>query len=90
MTELLQTVAAWVVMPALFIAVVLVFIRLWRGPSLPDRVVAMDVLSSYGIGIAAAYAIANDAPVLLDIALILALISFLGTIAFAYYMDWRT
>ena len=65
------------------------FIRLYRGPSLPDRVVALDLLTTVGIAITAVYAVITGRPVILDVATILALISFLGTIAFAYYIDLR-
>jgi multicomponent Na+:H+ antiporter subunit F len=75
-----------IVTPLLSLTVVFTFIRLVRGPSLPDRVVALDLLSIVGIGVIAVYAIATDEPVFLDVAIILALVSFLGTVAFAYYL----
>lgn len=80
---------AWIVLPALTVAIVMIFIRLVQGPSLPDRVVALDLLSAVGIVVIAMYAIATDQAVFLDVALILALISFLGTVAFAFYIDQR-
>lgn len=85
----LQEIALFFILPVLIIAVVLSFIRLVRGPSLPDRVVALDLMSTLGIGVIAAYAIASEQAIYLDVASILALISFLGTIAFAYYIEKR-
>lgn len=79
----------WVIVPALSITVVFCFIRLVRGPSLPDRIVAVDKLSGVAVGMMAAYAVATDNSVFLDVALVVALITFLGTIAFAYYLDRR-
>jgi multicomponent Na+:H+ antiporter subunit F len=79
--------AELVALPLLSIASVLAFIRLVRGPSLPDRVVALDLLITIGVGFIAVYAIAMDQPVFLDVAIVLALTSFLGTIAFAYYVE---
>ncbi|MCK8600370.1 cation:proton antiporter [Desulfoferrobacter suflitae] len=73
----------------LSITVVLAFVRLLIGPSLPDRVVALDLMSTVGIGAVAVYAIATRAPVFLDVASVLALVSFLGVIAFAYYVAKR-
>ncbi len=73
----------------LAITILLSFTRLLRGPTLPDRVVALDMLTSVGIGVTAVYAVLTDQPVFLDVATILALISFLGTIAFARYIDLR-
>ena len=73
----------------LMVTIALSFIRLYKGPSLPDRVVALDLLTTVGIAITAVYAVITERPVILDVATILALISFLGTIAFAYYIDLR-
>lgn len=71
----------------LMVTVGLSFLRLRKGPSLPDRVVALDLLTTVGIAVTAVYAMIMDQPLILDVATILALISFLGTIAFAYYVD---
>ena len=78
-----------IALPLLTLAVLVVFIRVVRGPSLPDRVVAVDLMTTLGVGIIAAYAIGTNQAIFLDIAMIIALISFLGTIAFAYYIQRR-
>lgn len=84
----LQTIA-FIIIAVLTVAIGLAFIRLVRGPSLPDRVVALDLMTTLSIAFAAAYAIATDQAIFIDIASIVALISFLGTIAFAYYIEKR-
>jgi multicomponent Na+:H+ antiporter subunit F len=86
---MIQQFALTVILPALTVAILLVFLRLVRGPKLPDRVVALDLLATIGMGVLAVYAIATDQQVLLDVAVVLALISFLGTVAFAYYVEQR-
>lgn len=78
----------------LSLALFLAFIRLARGPSLPDRVVALDLIATLAVGWIGVYAVATDKPVFLDVALVLALIAFLGTIGFAYFVakgaiPWR-
>lgn len=78
------------VLAILSVAVVLAFIRLVRGPSLPDRVVALDLLSTVAVGIITVTAIETGQPILLEVAIVLALISFLGTVAFARYIERRT
>ncbi|MGH9804595.1 MAG: cation:proton antiporter [Candidatus Acidiferrales bacterium] len=65
------------------------FHRLVRGPSLPDRVVALDLISNVAVGFIALYAIATHQAVYLDAAIVLALISFLSTVAFARYLEKR-
>lgn len=66
-----------------------VFIRLVRGPYLPDRVIALDLISILAMGFIVAYSVRFNQPNFLDVAIILAMISFLGTVAFAYYLERR-
>ena len=87
---MLQTFGFIVILPILSIAVLLTLFRLIKGPTRPDRVVALDLMTTLGIGVIAAYAIVYHEPIFLDVALIVALVSFLGTIAFAYYVEKGT
>lgn len=64
----------------------LAFGRLLRGPSLPDRVVALDLIGSLVVAFICTYAIGTDQPVYLDVAIVLALIAFLSTVAFSRYI----
>lgn len=80
-------VALWVVLPGLAIGMLLSLVRLVRGPSFPDRVVALDLLTTMGVGMIAAVVLAWEQPALLDVATVLALTSFLATIAFARYVE---
>lgn len=83
----LDQLVFFLIMPALSVAMLLAFFRLVRGPSLPDRVVALDLMATLVIGIVAAYSVATGQSAYLDVAIILALIAFLGTVAFAYYIQ---
>ncbi|HRE52304.1 MAG TPA: cation:proton antiporter [Flavitalea sp.] len=76
----------YVILPALSISVLLVFIRLFKGPTIVDRVIALDLLITIGVGMITVYSISTEEPVFTDIAMILALIAFLGTIAFSFYL----
>lgn len=69
------------------LALLLGLVRLLLGPRLPDRVVALDLLSFIAIGIIAVHAVATKSAAMLDAALVLALIAFLGTVAFARYVE---
>lgn len=75
------------VLAVLVLSLFLAFVRLVRGPSVPDRVVALDLMSLVTVGILATYTIATDRPVLLDVALALALLAFLATVALAVYTE---
>jgi multicomponent Na+:H+ antiporter subunit F len=68
-------------------ALVLTFVRLVRGPSLIDRVVALELTATLVVGVIAAYAIETATPVLLDVAIALALVVFIGAVAFARYAE---
>jgi multicomponent Na+:H+ antiporter subunit F len=65
------------------------FMRLVRGPSLPDRVVALDFMAAVAVAVSGIWAIATGNPVFLDVAMVLALISFVGTVAFSRYLERR-
>jgi multicomponent Na+:H+ antiporter subunit F len=83
----LLSLAAQAVMAMLSAALFLAFVRLVRGPSLPDRVVALDLTATLVVGIIVVYDLAMRQPVLLDVALVMALVGFLGAVAFAYYVE---
>jgi len=83
----LATYFDYVVLPILTLSVILTFIRLFKGPGIVDRVIALDLIITIGIGIITVYSIRTGQQVLLDVAIILALIAFLGTVAFAYYIE---
>ena len=72
------------------ISLILIFIRLAIGPSIEDRIVALDLLAANAIGFVAVYAIQNKTTAFLDVGIIVALLAFLGTVAFAYYLERRT
>ena len=73
-------------LPITSVAFLLAFLRLLRGPTLPDRVVALDLMATIGIGFIAAYAVITNQRVFLDVATVVALLAFLGTVAFAFYI----
>jgi multicomponent Na+:H+ antiporter subunit F len=80
-------VALGVVMGMVSLALVLAALRLVRGPSLPDRVVALELIGTVSVGVIAVYDIITDLPVYLDVAIVLTLIAFLATVAFARYVE---
>ncbi len=72
---------------AMAISLVITFYRIVRGPSLMDRVVALELTASLVAGIVAIYAIGTDEPALIDVAIALALVAFLSAVAFAHYAE---
>ena len=66
----------------------LTFIRLIKGPSLPDRVVALDLIGVLMVCILVVAAAATKQQAFLDVGMVVALISFVGTVAYARYIEW--
>ena len=60
--------------------------RVVRGPSLPDRVVALDLLGTLVAGAIAVYAVMVEEAIFLLASMLLALLLFIGTVAFAAYL----
>jgi multicomponent Na+:H+ antiporter subunit F len=71
----------------LAISTLLALWRVVRGPTLPDRVVALDLVGVLVAGIAVVSASLTGSPYFLDVAIVIALISFVGTIAYARYIE---
>lgn len=68
-------------------AAILTFMRLVRGPSLPDRVVAIDLIGTICVGMIVVIAALTGEAALLDVAIVIALTSFVGTVAYARYVE---
>ena len=75
------------VMGMITTSLVLTFIRMVRGPRLMDRVVALELTATLVVGVIAATSIASGTQVLLDVAIALALVAFIGAVAFARYAE---
>lgn len=69
------------------LSVAVAFYRLWRGPSLSDRVVALDMMTAAIVAFCALFVLRTGADAYLDIALALALVSFLSVVALARYAE---
>ncbi len=76
-----------VTLALLALAALLAFVRLVRGPTLPDRVVAMDLLGVLIVGLIVVYTAATGVKAFLDVGMVIALVSFLGTVAYARYVE---
>jgi len=68
-------------------ALVVSFVRLAKGPTLPDRVVAMDLMGVLVVGLIVVLAAWTGVRATLDAAVVIALIGFVGTIAYATYVE---
>jgi multicomponent Na+:H+ antiporter subunit F len=69
------------------VAIALITWRLLRGPSLPDRVIALDLIGTIAAGAIGVYAVTQEEPVYIFVAIVLALVLFVGTVAFAFHLE---
>ena len=70
-------------------AMILAFARLLKGPSINDRIAAMDLIASVVMGFVLVYSILINQSVYFDIPVIISLISFIGTIAVSTYLKHK-
>lgn len=63
--------------------------RVLRGPTIPDRMVAIDILGILVVGICGILALFTQRGFLMDIVLTWILLSFIGTLALAKYLSGR-
>jgi len=69
------------------LALVIVFVRLVKGPTLPDRVVALELIASIMVGMIGVHAIHTQISSFIDVAIVLALTAFLAAIGFARFLE---
>jgi multicomponent Na+:H+ antiporter subunit F len=79
--------ASSVALLMLAVAGILTFARLVRGPTLPDRVVAIDLFGVLIVCLLVVIAANTGEASFLDAAIVLALVSFVGTVAYARYVE---
>lgn len=68
-------------------ALLVAFARLVTGPTLPDRIVAMDLIGMLVVGVIVVLAGWSGVHATLDAAIVIALVGFLGTVAYATYVE---
>ncbi|MEN3160263.1 cation:proton antiporter [Alkalimonas sp. NCh-2] len=77
----------WLCFAVLSVAMFLALWRLFKGPTLPDRVVALELIASMTVGLIGLYAIRTGRDAFIDVAMVLALTAFLAAIGFARYLE---
>lgn len=80
-----------VVMPLtlalLALAAIFSLARVLRGPTVPDRVISLDLIGVLIVGLTVVTAAATGEHAFLDVAMVIALVSFVGTVAYARYVE---
>jgi multicomponent Na+:H+ antiporter subunit F len=71
----------------LSLAIAITFIRLVIGPTMVNRVVALDLIAILVVGMMAFEAVQSGEHALLDVAVVVGITAFIGTAAFAVLID---
>lgn len=82
-------IAIHIGMVLLALVLIITLYRFFRGPSLPDRVVAFDLIAYVFIGVSGVYAVLSDQKAFMDIAIVFSLVAFFGAVSFSYYLKRR-
>ena len=69
------------------VALLMAVARLVKGPTLPDRIVAMDLIGVLVVGLIVVLAASTGVQATLDAAIVIALVGFVGTVAYATYVE---
>jgi len=73
----------------LLLSMVITFIRLSAGPTVNDRVTAMDLIASITMALILIYSVLVKNRHYFDIAIIISLVSFMGTVAISTYLKLK-
>jgi multisubunit Na+/H+ antiporter MnhF subunit len=86
MIEVVTTLAVLI----LVLCIVMAAYRVFAGPSQPDRVIALEVIGTNVVGLIVVLGIRSGSRVYVEAALVIALLSFLGTVSLAKYLAGGT
>jgi multicomponent Na+:H+ antiporter subunit F len=89
MTETIPDFVLYTSFAFLMMAMIITLFRLLKGPSINDRIAAMDLISSVIMGVILVYAVLIQNAIYFDVPLIISLISFIGTIAVSTYLKQK-
>ena len=77
----------WVCLMLVFLSMVGIMYRVFRGPSVPDRLIALDGIGVMMISAIALISIIFDTKFFIDVILLIAIMSFIGTVSFSKFIE---
>lgn len=86
-TEQLVTISMVIAITGIAAAIIMLLYRLLKGPTQPDRAVALDLIAINMMGVAAVLAVMLGTQHLNDVVLLIGILAFLGTLAIAKYLE---
>lgn len=89
MAETVPDIVLYIAFAFLMLAMVITLVRLLKGPSVNDRIAAMDLISSIIMGVILVYSVLINNEMYFDVPVIISLISFIGTVAVSTYLKQK-
>lgn len=77
----------WIGLIIVVLCMLALLYRVWRGPSVPDRLIALDAVGVMLISATALISILFDTPFFIDVILLIAIMSFIGTVSFSKFIE---
>ncbi|MGG0669342.1 Na(+)/H(+) antiporter subunit F1 [Sporosarcina koreensis] len=77
----------WVSLILVVLSMIGIMFRVFRGPSVPDRLIALDGIGVMLISAIALISILFDTPFFIDVILLIAIMSFIGTVSFSKFIE---
>lgn len=77
----------WISLVIVILSIAGLLYRVFRGPSIPDRLVALDGIGVMLISATALLSILFETKFLLEVILLIAIMSFIGTVAFSKFIE---
>jgi len=71
----------------IFVSIAVAIIRVLLGPTVPDRVVALDTINTLVIAGMILFGTATKMPIYIDVAIVYALLSYITTLFIAKYLQ---
>jgi multicomponent Na+:H+ antiporter subunit F len=71
----------------LILSIVFCIIRVFKGPTAPDRVVGLDTVNTLVIVSMIVYGLASSSVIYIDVAIVYALLSYISTLFIAKYLE---
>ena len=76
-----------IVFLALFLSILMAIIRVILGPTAPDRLVGLDTINTIVIVLMVVFGAAYNEIIIIDVAIVYALLSFVSTLFIAKYLE---
>lgn len=77
----------WVCVSIVIISIGFLLFRVFRGPTVPDRLIALDAIGVMLISAIALLSILFDTGFFIEVILLIAIMSFIGTVSFSKFIE---